>query len=1413
MEPKDPEQPPQPESAQTPLTRAQRAVRYGAWVLAGLVLAFMLALGGLWYWSTGTQSLSTLLQIVQHNMPAGSSLQIEGVSGTVRHGGHIDRLVYRLGDAQAGESAGALTLTFETIDLAWDWTALRDRSTRLHALSVRKVTVADTRVARADAPSKPLREVVLPVGIDVPFTVDALDIVSASGQIQTLADLRGRYRYERSPARHRLAIDTVRYDQGSYTLQATLGGTAPMPLEFTADGQLVLPEREGVPAQTLQLGVKGKGFLSGAYASLELAGKAHLVRATADAASAAAADADVPEAQLELQTTIRPWQRQMLSAAQAQWKGIDLQAFSPRAPHTRLQGTFRLQPQTGAATAPGSADAASEKPMDALFGVLGPGRWQMQLQVDNAESGPLDQQRLPLHALRGELRVDNGTLHLDTFDWKLAGQGDGHITGEAQYQPAQGWSGQIKLQQLDLAAIHSAVQAEPLQGTVNARSILSPGQSLQEAPLQFDAAIQSVAGRDSNLLRFDTITVQGRWHEQVAQLSTILVRSRGGTLQGQARYEVPRQSAQADLKLQLPGGSGLLKGQLASDSGQGQLRLNLHNLRQAGQWLRQWPGMQFLRTRALEGSARLQADWRGGWQDNGRDMRIDASLNVPSATVRQAGNAAPIVLRNVELALQGRLADARVEAKGRMQQGNRALDLAMRGSGGKRDNGWQANLQALQAQLHDTVQKRQWQAVLSAPVSVAVEQANDRLRLQTGAFEIALRGDAAGKEASIQGEPLQWLRQGNGYTVNSKGRIRGLPLAWLQVLSGSDALGQALSGDMLLEGDWNVELGQRLRLQASLARSSGDIVILAEDAAGRAQRRVAAGTRTARIEIAGADGDIQARLAWDSVNAGSASATLRTRLQRAASGWTLPDHAPLQGQLQAQLPRVGVWNVFAPPGWRLRGTLDANIAISGTVQSPQLRGTLNADELGVRSVVDGIAFSGGRLRARLNGQRMDIDTFSLQGTASRTGLLGTQRIGGGSVNVSGYAQWGGGESFLESVRMQLKGDFNQLQLFTMPDRLMVLSGNLSADFSGKQLTVRGGLQVNRALIELPESSAPELGSDVVILPSAKHPRAVLAQPAQQAPAANAVAESSTLGDDIVVQARRQPPASAVQSASPAKRAASQSDRPRNPATARANIQPASRTTTATAATDTSGVAVRPNPAIGADIRVGIDLGNDFRLRGRGLDTWITGRLTVEGGPSIGDMPRLVGTVNTNRGTFRAYGQDLQIESGRIVFSGNPSNPSMDIVAIRGNIDARVGVRIYGTLQQLLARLFSEPEMPDSERLSWLVLGRPSYDAADTALLQQAAVALLSGDSRGISGQLADALGLDEAGFKGGDSLEGSSVRLGKRFSEKFYLAYEKGLDATVGTLYFFFDISRTLKLRAQTGQQSALDLIYTVSYD
>jgi len=36
---------------------------------------------------------------------------------------------------------------------------------------------------------------------------------------------------------------------------------------------------------------------------------------------------------------------------------------------------------------------------------------------------------------------------------------------------------------------------------------------------------------------------------------------------------------------------------------------------------------------------------------------------------------------------------------------------------------------------------------------------------------------------------------------------------------------------------------------------------------------------------------------------------------------------------------------------------------------------------------------------------------------------------------------------------------------------------------------------------------------------------------------------------------------------------------------------------------------------------------------------------------------------------------------------------------------------------------------------------------------------------------------------------------------------------TLGTVYIFYDLSRRFTLRAQTGEQSTIDLIFTVPYD
>ena len=100
----------------------------------------------------------------------------------------------------------------------------------------------------------------------------------------------------------------------------------------------------------------------------------------------------------------------------------------------------------------------------------------------------------------------------------------------------------------------------------------------------------------------------------------------------------------------------------------------------------------------------------------------------------------------------------------------------------------------------------------------------------------------------------------------------------------------------------------------------------------------------------------------------------------------------------------------------------------------------------------------------------------------------------------------------------------------------------------------------------------------------------------------------------------------------------------------------------------------------------------------------------------------------------------------------------------------------------------------------------------------AALALLGSKSGGMSGGLASSLGLDELSFRGaannadGTTTEGA-VTLGKRFSRNFYAAYERSISGALGTLFVFYDLSQRFTVRAQAGQQGAVDLIYTFQYD
>jgi translocation and assembly module TamB len=236
------------------------------------------------------------------------------------------------------------------------------------------------------------------------------------------------------------------------------------------------------------------------------------------------------------------------------------------------------------------------------------------------------------------------------------------------------------------------------------------------------------------------------------------------------------------------------------------------------------------------------------------------------------------------------------------------------------------------------------------------------------------------------------------------------------------------------------------------------------------------------------------------------------------------------------------------------------------------------------------------------------------------------------------------------------------------------------------------------------------------------------------------------------------------------------------------------------------------PARPLDVQVQVDLGPAFRLSGRGIDTRLAGRLALSGTSLT--MPRLEGTIRAVDGEYRAYGQRLDIERGVLRFTGAVDNPALDILAVRPRLEQRVGVLVTGTAQAPFVRLYSEPDLPDAEKLALLVVGRPTASGgAEAALLQQAAAALLASRRGGAnSGGIAGRFGLDELSVRRDDTA-GAVVTLGKRFARDFYASYESSLGGALGTLNIFYDISRRLTVRARAGERTAVDLIYTFSYD
>ena len=1282
-----------------PWRRAARAAALGA----VLVLALLAGAGAwLWHWAGSEGSLASTLHWVGTRWPLSS----QQVSGSLRHGGTAQQLTW----LQDG-----LRVQVDGLTLRWTPAALLRRTLHIRQLAATRVQIDDQRPP-SPAVSAPPAALGLPLHVHIDaLSVDELAWVGPPAL--AVHDLAASYAFDGT--QHTLDLASARFEGGRYQARATLAARAPMALDLALAGALAADVPGGSTPAPLSLQARVHGPLADlqaqavAQAAADAAAPALPALPSATAPLAPPNNANAPQAQLSARITA--WAAQPLPEAHVQLQALDVRAFWPRAPHTRLSGQADLRPTPD-----------------------GPG-WHLNADLRNADAGPWDRQRLPLETLQAAGQWQDGTATIQTLQARVAG---GTLQASGRWSRAANarWQVDARAAGINPARLHSQLAALPIDGTARAEGV--------GAALDFNFALQARAQANaraapaSAMQALRSADARGRWAEGWLTLQQLDVRAADARLAGTARLHLanPRTpSGSADLRLSAPGLQASVQGDLSATRGQGQAQIELSDAARTLAWAQTLPGAATLLAGAqARGSATLQAAWRGGWHD----PEVHARLNAPKLQAQRMDDTAPWKLQGAELTLDGRLAQAQLSMRGQLHQAQRQIELQVAADLARTTaqptlaaSTWRVQVTQLQAQLNDpALGAGAWQLASAQPFALqGVPRARGPLQVSAGALTLA--SPAPAQQARLDWDPLRW----QAGALHSSGRLTGLPLQWAERIAGIRLADSGIEGALVFNGHWDVDWDDQLRVRAELARASGDLTLVARDTDTGLNNRVPAGLRQARLLLASDGPAVTAQLQWDSAEAGQVQGSLRTQLSAAPDGsggtrWTWPATAPLSGQLQARLPRIAAWSALAPPGWRLRGSLAADVQVAGTRAQPQVSGTLRADDLALRSVVDGFALGRGRLRARLDGTQLVIDELLLHGPGADDA--------GGTLRASGQAGWQGGRA---QARLHLT--LARLHASVRPDRDITVSGQVQATLDGRQVTVDGGLRVDRGRIELPDDSAPSLGSDVVVHGAARTASANDATPA--APAA--------------------PPAS--------------------PLTVDAQLQ--------------------------------LDLGSDLRVRGQGLDTRLAGTLQLSAQGPIGTPPQLTGTIRTEGGRFHAYSQNLDIARGAIRFTGAVDNPTLDIIALRPifTSDQRVGVQVAGSALLPRVRLYSEPPLPDNQALAWLLLGRAApATGAESAMLQSAAVALLGGrEGRGLAARF----GLDELSFSRGSetgdssdgSVAGASVTLGKRLSERLYAAYQHSLAGTSGALLIFYELSRRWSLRAQAGENAALDLIYRLSFD
>ena len=228
---------------------------------------------------------------------------------------------------------------------------------------------------------------------------------------------------------------------------------------------------------------------------------------------------------------------------------------------------------------------------------------------------------------------------------------------------------------------------------------------------------------------------------------------------------------------------------------------------------------------------------------------------------------------------------------------------------------------------------------------------------------------------------------------------------------------------------------------------------------------------------------------------------------------------------------------------------------------------------------------------------------------------------------------------------------------------------------------------------------------------------------------------------------------------------------------------------------------------GAGEKLDLDLrqGQEVHLVGFGLNGYLGGQINVQDYPGRATVGR--GQIVVD-GTYKAYGQDLKIEQGRLLFAGTPvDNPGLDLRATRAftDPDVTVGLQVRGTAQVPILTVFSDPAMEQSDALSYLVAGKPlnQLKSGEGDAVSSAGRALGTAGGDLLAKSVGRKVGLDDVGVADNTAVGGAALTIGKYLSPRLYLSYGVGLFTPGEVVTLRYRLTRLFNIEIQNGTLSS----------